>query len=97
MTNNTEPLTDAAFNGAREQYNSVIERLNAGDIRDTCGKAWNAKRAATRAAALSHSEDPQNTNHISSRIRRAGRQKAGVERMPLFYSARAQFLHQQAC
>jgi hypothetical protein len=97
MTNNSQTAADAAFNDAWDQYKSAIERLDAGDIRDACGKAWNATRAATRAAALSHGEDPQNTNHISSWIRRMGRGSAGFELMPLMFGARARFLHQEAC
>lgn len=97
MTNNTQTAADAAFTDAWDQYNSAIERFEAGDVRDACGKAWNATRAATRAAALAHGEEPQNTNHISSWIRRMGRQNSEFREMPRMYSERAQFLHQQAC
>ena len=93
MVDNTTTAADAAFTGAWEQYNSAIERFEAGDVRDACGKAWNS----TRAAALAHGEDPQNTNHIPSWIRRMGRQEAEFAALPLLYSARAQFLNQQAC
>ncbi len=96
MTNDTTTTASTAFADAWDQYNSALERFEAGDIRDACGEAWNATRAATRAAALSHGEDPQNTNHISSWIRRMGRQEPEFSGMPLMYSARAQFLHQQA-
>ena len=97
MTNNSQTAADAAFSDAWEQYNSALERLGAGDVRDTCGKAWNATRAATRAAALAHGEDPQNANQISSWIRRAGREKESFGQMPLEFAARARYLHQQAC
>ena len=97
MVNETTSAADAAFSDAWEQYNSAVERFEAGDIRDACSKAWNATRAATRAAALAHGEDPRNTNHISSWIRRMGRENAGFEVMPRMYSERAQFLHQQGC
>jgi len=97
MINDTTAAADAAFTDAWDQYNSAIERFEAGDVRDACGKAWNATRGATRAAALAHGEDPQNTNHISSWIRRMGRETAGFELMPLMFGARARFLHQQAC
>ena len=97
MINESTAAADAAFSDAWDQYNSAIERFEAGDVRDACGKAWNATRGATRAAALAHGEDPQNTNHISSWIRRIGRQKAEFEAMPRMYSERAQFLHQQGC
>ena len=97
MTNKLTAEANSAFGDAWEQYNSALERLDAGDVRDACGKAWNATRAATRAAALAHGEDPQNSNHIASWIRRMGREKTGFELMPLMFAARARFLHQQAC
>lgn len=97
MTNDTTTLAEAAFADAWDQYSSAVERFEAGDVRDACGKAWNATRAATRAAALAHGEVPQNTNHISSWIRRMGQEVAGFELMPLMFGARARFLHQQAC
>lgn len=97
MTSDLKTASEAAFSDAWEQYDSALERFDAGDVRDACGKAWNATRAATRAAALAHGENPQSTNHISSWIRRMGREMPGFENMPLMYSARAQFLHQQGC
>ena len=97
MTNNTQTAADAAFADAWNQYNSAIERFEAGDIRDACGKAWNATRAATRAAALAHGEDPPTTNHISGWIRSAGRRTTGFEDMPRLYAERVRFLHQEAC
>lgn len=97
MTSDLKTASDAMFSDAWEQYDSALERFDAGDIRDACGKAWNATRAATRAAALAHGEDPQNTNHISSWIRRVGREFNGFDLMPLMFGARARFLHQQAC
>ena len=97
MTSDLKSAADAAFSDAWEQFDSAVERLGAGDVRDACGKAWNATRAATRAAALAHGEDPQNTNHISSWIRRIGREREGFELMPMEFGARARFLHQQAC
>ena len=97
MTSDTKALAEAAFADAWDQYSSAVERFEAGDIRDACGKAWNATRAATRAAALAHGEDPQTTNHISGWIRRVGRNREGFEQMPPMFSERARFLHQEAC
>ena len=97
MTSDLKTASDAAFSDAWEQYDSALERLGAGDVRDACGKAWNATRAATRAAALAHGEDPQSTNHISGWIRRVGRNRLGFETMPSMYSERARFLHQEGC
>ena len=84
MTSNTATASEAAFSDAWEQYDSALERFGAGDVRDACGKAWNATRAATRAAALAHGEDPQSTNHISAWIRRKARNVEGFEEMPLY-------------
>ena len=73
MSSDLKSAADAAFGDAWQQYDSALERLDAGDVRDACGKAWNATRAATRAAALAYGEDPQSANHISGWIRRVGR------------------------
>ena len=97
MTSDMKSASSAAFSDAWQQYDSALERLAANDVRDACGKAWNATRAATRAAALAHGEDPQNTNHISIWVRRAGREFGGFELLPLMFGARARYLHQQAC
>ena len=97
MTNDTTTTASAAFADAWDQYNSALERFDAGDIRNACGKAWHSTRAATRAAALAHGEDPQTTNHISGWIRRVGRNREGFEQMPPMFSERVRFLHQEAC
>ena len=97
MTTDLRSAADAAFTDAWEQYDSALERFDAGDIRDACGKAWNATRAATRAAALAHGENPQTSNHIASWIRRIGREREGFGLMPARFAERARFLHQQAC
>ena len=97
MTSDSTTASAAAFEDAWGQYHSAVERLNEGDTRDACGKAWNATRSATLAAALAHGEDPQNANQISSWIRRVGRETSGFDLMPIMFGARARFLHQQAC
>ena len=97
MTTELKSASDAAFSDAWEQYDSAIERFEAGDVRDACGKAWNATRAATRAAALAHGENPPTTNHLSGWIRRMGLEMDEFKAMPLMYGARARFLHQEGC
>ena len=82
MTSDLRTASEAAFGDAWEQYDSAIERLDAGDIRDACGKAWTLRGRQPRAAALAHGEDPPTTNHISSWIRRMGRQKPGLSLCP---------------
>ena len=56
----------ALLDDAWDQYHSAVERLEAGDIRDACGKAWNATRAASEAAVLAHQGNTSTTINISS-------------------------------
>ena len=86
----------ARFDDAWEQYRSAIERLDAGDVRDACGKAWNATRAAAEAAVLAHNGDTATTNHISNSFRQLSRANGFLE-LPGKYSERAQYLHVNAC
>ena len=58
--------SQARFDDAWEQYRTAIDRLEAGDIRDACGKAWNATRAAAEAAVLAHHGSTATTNHIAA-------------------------------
>ena len=84
------------FDDAWEQYRSALERLEAGDVRDACGKAWNATRAAAEAAVLAHNGDITTTTHISSNFRRLSRAN-GYTDLPARYSERAQYLHIEGC
>ena len=86
----------ARFDDAWEQYRSAIDRLEAGDVRDACGKAWNATRAAAEAAVLAHNGDTATTTQISTGFRRLSRAK-GYADLPARYSERAQFLHIDGC
>ena len=86
----------AQFNDAWEQYRSAIERLEAGDVRDACGKAWNATRAAAEAAVLAHNGATATTNHIANSFRRLSRAN-GFPELPAKYSERAQYLHIGGC
>ena len=84
------------FEDAWEQYRSAIDRLEAGDVRDACGKAWNATRAAAEGAVLAHNGNTTTTTHISSNFRRLSRAN-GYNDLPAKYSERAQFLHIDGC
>ena len=84
------------FEDAWEQYRSAIDRLEAGDVRDACGKAWNATRAAAEAAVLAHNGDTATTAQISTGFRRLSRAN-GFTDLPARYSERAQFLHIDGC
>ena len=86
----------ARFDDAWEQYRSAIDRLDAGDVRDACGKAWNATRAAAEAAVLAHKGDTATTTQISTGFRRLSRANGFME-LPARYSERAQFLHIDGC
>ena len=88
--------SQARFDDAWEQYRSAIERLEAGDVRDACGKAWNATRAAAEAAVLAYHGDTATTIHISSNFRRLSRAN-GYTELPAGYSERAQYLHIEGC
>ena len=81
---------------AWEQYRSAIERLNAGDVRDACGKAWNATRAASEAAVLAHRGNTATTINISSGLRFLAR-KYDLPNLSAGYAQRAQYLHNGAC
>ena len=81
---------------AWEQYRSALERLNAGDVRDACGKAWNATRAASEAAVLAHSGNTATTINISSGLRNLARQY-GLPNLSAEYAQRAQYMHIDAC
>ena len=88
--------SQARFDDAWEQYRSALDRLEAGDVRDACGKAWNATRAAAEAAVLAHNGSTANTIHISSNFRRLSRAN-GYTDLPARYSERAQYLHIEGC
>ena len=88
--------SQARFEDAWEQYRSAIDRLEAGDVRDACGKAWNATRAAAEGAVLAHNGDTATTTHISSNFRRLSRAN-GYADLPAGYSQRAQYLHIEGC
>ena len=88
--------SQARFDDAWEQYRAAIDQLEAGDIRDACGKAWNATRAAAEGAVLAHNGATATTNHIANSFRRLSR-SYGFTELPSKYSERAQYLHIGGC
>ena len=92
----TGASVQALVDDAWEQYRSAVERLNAGDVRDACGKAWNATRAASEAAVLAHRGSTATTINISSGLRFLAKQY-GLPSLSAGYAQRAQFLHIDAC
>lgn len=92
----TDTAVQALLDDAWEQYRSAIERLNAGDVRDACGKAWNATRAASEAAVLAHSGNTATTINISSGLRFLAK-RYDLPDLSAGYAQRAQYLHNDAC
>ncbi len=88
--------SQARFDDAWEQYRSAIDRLEAGDIRDACGKAWNATRSAAEAVVMAHNGSTATANHIAVGFRRLSRAN-GFAELPAKYSERAQYLHIDGC
>ena len=95
-TDPTESSVKALLDDAWEQYRSAVERLDAGDVRDACGKAWNATRAASEAAVLAHQGNTATTINISSGLRFLAR-KYDRPNISAGYAQRAQYLHNDAC
>ena len=94
--NPTGASVQTLLEDAWEQYRSAEERLDAGDVRDACGKAWNATRAASEAAVLAHQGNTATTINISSGLRFLAR-KYGLPNLSAGYAQRAQYLHNDAC
>ena len=86
----------ALLEDAWGQYHSAVERLEAGDVRDACGKAWNATRAASEGAVLAHRGNIANTINISNGLRRLAREY-NLPELSAQYAQRAQYLHIEAC
>ena len=85
----------ALLDDAWDQYHSAVERLEAGDIRDACGKAWNATRAVSEAAVLAHQGNTSTTINISSGLRSLAR-KYDLPSLSAGYAQRGQYLHNDA-
>lgn len=85
------------FRDAWQQYESAEERLAAGDVRDACGKAWNATRSATRAAGLAHGAEVNTSSQISGWIRRIGVEMPEFHLLAREFGYRARYLHQEVC
>ncbi len=92
----TGASVQALLDYAWQQYRSAVERLDAGGVRDACGKAWNATRAASEAAVLAHHGSTATTINISSGLRFLARQY-NRPNLSAGYAQRAQYLHIDAC
>ena len=84
----------ALLEDAWGQYHSAVERLEAGDVRDACGKAWNATRAASEGAVLAHQRQYiATTINISNGLRRSLAREYNLPELSAQYAQRAQYLH----
>lgn len=85
------------FTDAWQQYESAEERLTAGDVRDACGKAWNATRSAARGAGRAHGAQVNTSSQISGWIRNIGVERPEFRQMAREFGYRARYLHQEVC
>ena len=82
------------FADARAMLDSAIERLEAGDIRDSAGKAWCATKRATDGLILARTgEEPETTGMTSTGIRLLGEQNSALENLVGRYYTRIGHLH----
>ena len=82
------------FSDAHGLYDSAIERLEAGDIRDAADKAWCAIKRASDALILARTgNEPEKSPVTSRELRRLGNQDADVFPLINRYAAARDFLH----
>ena len=82
------------FADAHGLYDSAIERLEAGDIRDAADKAWCAVKRASDALILARTGyEPEKSPVTSRELRRLGNQAADVFPLINRYAAARDFLH----
>ena len=82
------------FADAWSVYESALERLEAGDIRDAAEKAWCATKRATDALILAQTNEmPVRTSHTSAGIRRLGQSSEAMASLRTRFSDVAHYLH----
>ena len=82
------------FADARAMLDSAIERLEAGDIRDSAEKAWCATKRATDGLILARTgKEPETTGMTSTGIRLLGEQNSALENLVGRYYTRIGHLH----
>jgi hypothetical protein len=75
-------------------YESSLERLAEGDIRDAAEKAWCATLRATNALLLARTgEEPEKTPETSGRLDQLARREPGARTLVGRYYSRQQRLH----
>ena len=82
------------FADAHGLYESAIERLEAGDIRDAADKAWCAIKRASDALVLARTgNEPEKSPVTTRELRRLGNQSVDVLPLVNRYAAARDFLH----
>lgn len=82
------------FADAHGLYESAIERLEAGDIRDAADKAWCAIKRASDALILARTgNEPEKSPVTTRELRRLGDRDSVVAPLVNRYAAARNFLH----
>ena len=82
------------FTDAHGLYDSAIERLEAGDIRDAADKAWCAVKRASDALILARTRNEPEKSPVTTReLRRLGNYATDVFPLISRYAAARDFLH----
>ena len=89
----TDPVREI-FADALAMYESSLEQMSEGDIRDAAEKAWCATLRATNALLLARTgEEPEKTPETSGRLDRLARIEPEVRSLVGRYYSRQQRLH----
>ena len=89
----TDPVREI-FADAHAMYESSLEQMSKGDIRDAAEKAWCATLRATNALLLAKTgEEPEKTPETSGRLDRLARMEPQVKGLGGRYYSRQQRLH----
>ena len=84
----------AIFADARTIYNSSLERLEQGDIRDAAEKAWCATKRATDALILARTgEEPDKAPITSRELRRLALEDGMLDSLVGWYCINRDMLH----
>ena len=82
------------FADAHGMYESAIERLEAGDIRDAADKAWCAVKRASDALILARTgTEPEKSPITTRELRRLGSQDSAVFPLVSRYATARDLLH----
>ena len=82
------------FADARTVYDSALERLEQGDIRDAAEKTWCATKRATDALVLARTgEEPDKAPITSRELRRLALGDGRLDSLVNWYSANRDMLH----